>query len=249
VSYHASFGELLHDVVGELFQLDSRIARTVVPFLFLPGKLTAEFVGGRRLTYSSPLRLYLLTSFLYFFVLSLVPASSFNVQGSGARGELTASDREELSEGLKSLRGQGKLGTRVVDRFEAFFSQGSAKMKEQISAGLANKAPKAMFFLLPVFALLLKFLFWRRYYVEHIVFSLHFHSFCFVLLLPQAFWPEHLAGIPYLVAIVYLAIALHRVYRSSWPKTLAKLLGLLVTYGTILGLSIAGMMFATIVWG
>ena len=46
-------------------------------------------------------------------------------------------------------------------------------------------APIAMFFLLPVFALLLKFFypFSRRYYMEHMITALHSHSFMFVTIL------------------------------------------------------------------
>src|SRR5262252_1593275 len=73
--YHVSFGELIEEVVGELFQLDSRIGRTLVPFVLQPGKLTSEFIAGRRIKYSAPLRLYLLTSFVYFLALSLAPSS------------------------------------------------------------------------------------------------------------------------------------------------------------------------------
>ena len=54
------------EAVEEAFALDSRIGRTAAPFLARPGLLTAEYWAGRRVRYSSPLRLYLLTSFLFF---------------------------------------------------------------------------------------------------------------------------------------------------------------------------------------
>lgn len=71
--YRVSFGEVLVDALDGLFQIDSRIARTVVPFLFRPGFLTREYNAGRRVRYSSPLRIYLLLSVAYFFALSLMP--------------------------------------------------------------------------------------------------------------------------------------------------------------------------------
>src|SRR5262249_3883909 len=80
-----SVGELTRDLVDELFQVDSRMARTVVPFLFRPGKLTNEFLAGRRLTYSSPVRLYVLASFLYFITLSLFgPRQAVQVRLEGS---------------------------------------------------------------------------------------------------------------------------------------------------------------------
>lgn len=67
--YRVSLRELLGDVLDGLFQLDSRITRTFVPFLFRPGFLTREYCAGRRTRYTSPLRVYLLLSVVYFFAL------------------------------------------------------------------------------------------------------------------------------------------------------------------------------------
>ncbi len=46
--------------------LDSRMGRTLPAFLLRPGLLTREYNDGRRMMYSSPLRLYLLMSLLLF---------------------------------------------------------------------------------------------------------------------------------------------------------------------------------------
>lgn len=58
--------ELALDAVEDGLSLDSRVGRTVLPFLFRPGFLTVEWTAGRRARFSSPLRLYLLTSFVFF---------------------------------------------------------------------------------------------------------------------------------------------------------------------------------------
>ena len=67
---HVPLSELLGEAVSELFALDGRMARTVLPFFFRPGFLTAEYLAGRRVRYSSPLRLYLLTTLVFFLVAS-----------------------------------------------------------------------------------------------------------------------------------------------------------------------------------
>ena len=54
---------LIEIVETHLF-LDSRMGRTLPAFLFRPGLLSREYNDGRRVTYSSPLRLYLLMSLL-----------------------------------------------------------------------------------------------------------------------------------------------------------------------------------------
>ena len=83
--------------------------------------------------------------------------------------------------------------------------------------------PIAMFFMLPIFALLLKIFYWRRAtFAHHMVFSFYFFTFLFtafcILLLAEMvldipFWIEFLF---FLSFIVYLIIAMRNFYRSSW---------------------------------
>lgn len=58
--------ELLHGVM----HFDARIWRTLPLLAFNPGRLTREWVQGRRTRYVSPLALFLFTVFLLFFILS-----------------------------------------------------------------------------------------------------------------------------------------------------------------------------------
>ena len=50
------------------FDTDSRIPRTVIPFLFRPGFLVAEYLAGKRVAYTSPLGLYAFSALISFFV-------------------------------------------------------------------------------------------------------------------------------------------------------------------------------------
>lgn len=74
-------------VVWEFFreslEVDSRLFRTLKLLLFKPGGLSSEFTANRRAAYMSPVRLYLFASFLFFLVLSTVPASFFQQVGQG----------------------------------------------------------------------------------------------------------------------------------------------------------------------
>ena len=66
---------LIGDVVKETFEVDGRAALTIKTLFRHPGKLTSEFLAGRRRMYTSPLRLYLVIS-ISFFVLAAWLASS-----------------------------------------------------------------------------------------------------------------------------------------------------------------------------
>ncbi len=70
----ASFKTLVYEVVEDTFAWDSRWFRTVVPFLFQPGRLTNEFLAGRRMSYMPPLRLYFFVSLVCFSVIAIYTA-------------------------------------------------------------------------------------------------------------------------------------------------------------------------------
>jgi hypothetical protein len=70
---HRTLFHLLEEILHGVMHFDSRIWRTL-PLLFLnPGKLTREWVHGKRTRYVSPLAMYLFTVFVMFMLLSFFP--------------------------------------------------------------------------------------------------------------------------------------------------------------------------------
>ncbi|WP_176214849.1 DUF3667 domain-containing protein [Reichenbachiella faecimaris] len=69
---NVSFKELSRDLFENFFSFDSRLAHTFFPFFFKPGELTKKYNEGKRFTYANPIRLYIIVSFFYFFVLNIV---------------------------------------------------------------------------------------------------------------------------------------------------------------------------------
>src|SRR5271165_7391704 len=63
--------ELIHEALEGMTHSDSRLWRTLHLLWFKPGKLTQEFVAGRRAAYLPPFRLYLVLSILFFLVASM----------------------------------------------------------------------------------------------------------------------------------------------------------------------------------
>jgi hypothetical protein len=110
-----------------------------------------------------------------------------------------------------------------------------------ITQNVGGFIPKAMFVLLPLFALYMRLLYSRRkfVYTQHVIFSLHFHSFIFlVFLLGQVaflFNPGFvgvftIAGVSILWIFAYLAIALHRTYAQALWISLLKAIALWLMY-------------------
>lgn len=69
--HRVSMRLLLLGLWNDFFTFDSRFFRSFIPLMFLPGKLTVEFVRGRRVRYIPPIRLYLFVSILFFFLISM----------------------------------------------------------------------------------------------------------------------------------------------------------------------------------
>ncbi|MHB8476920.1 MAG: DUF3667 domain-containing protein [Steroidobacteraceae bacterium] len=63
--------ELIHEALEGITHSDSRLWRTLYLLWFKPGKLTQEFVAGRRAAYLPPFRLYLVLSIIFFLIASV----------------------------------------------------------------------------------------------------------------------------------------------------------------------------------
>lgn len=112
-----------------------------------------------------------------------------------------------------------------------------------INGPLTEWIPRALFILLPVFALLLAAFYWRQrrtfFFVDHLVFSLNVHTFGFALLLAAALLAQILpmgvvGTLLFVLGNLYLAIAMKRFYAQNWFWTAAKFAAIVFFYSTIL---------------
>ena len=100
---------------------------------------------------------------------------------------------------------------------------------ETFGENLHKTFPKLIFILIPFFALLLKLLYIRKKipYFDHLIFSVHFLS-CFFLLLLLSELGSLIAGwltlVVYFLLMVYLYVALFKVYHQKKRKTFFKFL-------------------------
>ena len=125
----------------------------------------------------------------------------------------------------------------------------------QFLSNLYDNLPLALIVLLPIMAFVLKALYplSRRYYVEHLLFFVHFHAFAFLILTLQILLsrvnsmlptPEAI-GILVIVAAsfyvpVYLFVAMRRVYGQGRMITAAKYAILTLAYLTGLTVTMIG---------
>ncbi len=62
---------LFSEFIGTYLSFDSTFFKSLKPFLINPGFLTNQFNSGKRKSYANPIRLYLILSIFYFFIVSI----------------------------------------------------------------------------------------------------------------------------------------------------------------------------------
>ena len=68
---------MINEALEAVIELDMRVLYTLPKFLFLPGRLTKEYINGRRKRYIRPFRLYLFSTFLLFAVIAFTTTGNF----------------------------------------------------------------------------------------------------------------------------------------------------------------------------
>ena len=366
-NYMRGAWSVVYEFFREMFELDSRLFRTLRSLLFRPGHLSSEFSRNRRAAYMSPVRLYLFTSFLFFLVLSISAGGWLrNLDMSDAELQMNAGDDPAAADSARAVADSvlAAVDSVLVDRGlpaglglaplvdsvladsaladsvltpgmladsalaadapaestladgapadpasepaaapearagavdeqggEAVDSVQLAALKarllpeharkvddivgrpgeplaKQVVRGLAasvdpderaggvpgwlsrygrsllidlfhdpraflqqaiGNLPIAMFFLLPVFAMILGVCYFRRkrFFVEHLVFGMHIHTFLFLMLAAALLVPGETTGnwvklSLVLVSPLYVLIAMRRFYGEGWGRTLIK---------------------------
>lgn len=313
------FPVLMRELLEDFFEFDSRFMRTLKPLLFRPGKLTRDYLDGRRFRYVPPLRLYIFSSLAFFFLAAILASDAIQVgdpdvdvttDNSGFRIEIENPEGEEevrkamerlesvdpaLAEEVAKSIAEARENQEDEDEEDKITINGepwdretnpfvinwmpdwvndwvndeieeSPQKGKEIEANpnlitdkIFEVLPATMFVLLPIVALLFKiwYLFAKKYYIEHLIFALHNHSFIFVsallilLLNTAAGWAEPggegrittaVSWFTSAIAIwipVYLFVSLKRVYSQGWGMTLAKFALIGFSYTLLLGLTTA----------
>jgi uncharacterized membrane protein len=260
--------ELAHELLEGLTHSDSRLWRTLTTLWFKPGKLTEEFVAGRRVSYLPPFRLYLVLSVVFFLLASVVhinvvalkfdeatkPGGAPTVSsGSPDATQTTFNSCDDVA--FITFDKHPNWKPRLKRACEAMAGDNG----NSVLHAAIGPASKAMFILLPLIAFFNMLMYWRpRYrYAEQLLFFVHLQAFYFcaatllVLLIEAGYsWPriDGVTGI--LEALlwwclpVYTLLAMRRVFRRSWLSTIFKAVVLLLVYLVVFVLA----MFSAVVY-
>ncbi len=239
--------------------------------MFRPGYLTHQYLTGRRARYVPPLRLYLTASVLFFIVAAIT--------GNAIR--LSWGDADALSEPIEAAADSNDASITIVQeggcesilvgtdaRWSEYWRERAVTACRKVTAdsgqslerAAVDNIPIMMVIFIPVLAIVMKLLYplSKRYYVEHLVFFLHYHAFGFFMLLLMIFAYEFGVAIDWsrtawrIVAMIgsgymalYLFLAMRRVYGQGIFVTSAKYMLLFCAYITGLSVSLFGVMMYT----
>lgn len=305
-----SLWELLQDAFGDLLEIDSRLWRTIIPLLVRPGRLTRDYLEGKRARYMPPFRMYLVLSVVFFVVAFFDPQDDLSLlfePEPEPTAEETAEKRKEvesdINEALAELaeegildadeaesmakaaademdgqtgitiysddEDEGELNFKIdpetgdcsfsgqeelpewakrrltKERLEATCERIGADDGKTLGNLVLDNIPVALIVLLPFMALVLKGLYplSRRYFVEHLLFFIHFHAFFFLLLTLQILFsrlatlvhlPEAISILVLVAASFYVPVYLYKgmrhVYGQGHLVTFIKYITLVFAY-------------------
>ena len=258
---HLTLKYFVQEFLNNYFSFDSKFFTTVKYLIIKPSLLSKEFIEGRRIRYINPIQLFIFTSFLYFLINSFMFLKEDIKQdlvriNDGNNNNIVSDsiDIQQLDSLIIIKDGEStdtiehSLTGEFLKKGNDFNKLDPATQNERIS----NNMSYAVFLLLPVFAFYLGFIFRKKemHYLQNVIFSLHFHSFYFVVGMVLLFFDRLLTGdldsfILNLSAVLYLAVASRRFYGFSRLSTAFRLLGLIIIYGlTVIIFLLASVLFS-----
>jgi hypothetical protein len=253
-----SLGEFMHEFIGHYVALEGVLWKSLALLLFRPGRLTAEYLAGRRRRYVLPLRLYLSASFVFFLVVKLLPDSGANdinvvtappvaaAAAASAAAEPPDADLEIPLSAFACERADCNRLQQAAARAEARWRDNPQQARDRFVGQFRSNLPYTIFLMLPVFAAIVMLAYRRRgmVYGEHVVFGLHMHSFWFLAALLLTLLPAGISEFGLLVVLAYGALALRTVYGGRWRPTLLRALFISVVYGLSLVVGMAALSIA-----
>ena len=237
--YHLhSFWDILREAAEVVTHADSRLWRTLWSLVFRPGFLSQQFLAGRRASYLSPFRLYLVLSIVFFLIASETGPLAHRADRTSAAAPRAAPAAAELCRMQVSTVPGPEW---IREQFSSACLRSQADQGRAITQSFIHNLGRAMFIFLPLLAAAMRLMYWRpkRSYVTHLVLLIHNHAFAFLLMsaLLATLYSIHsglltalLIGVAMCYLIYYLYRSIARVYAESWSRTLLKFAVLSLAY-------------------
>ncbi|MFK8102941.1 MAG: DUF3667 domain-containing protein [Saprospiraceae bacterium] len=252
------FKYLFWEILEGAFNLDSRTWTSLRTLFRYPGKMALEFNAGKRKSYVPPVRFFLLSSIVFFLLLSINPFGTEEMTKVNVDSLFEDRDTLPINLGFSNMRMSKAEYLAIfdynddqVDSFLVSKSLSPSFYNRKMTKGfprVLNNLPSfqqrmyknfsiAVFFLVPIFAFLLHLFYLRQknFYVEHLILGLNYHAFFFLtssilIILGWIAFSDITILISFLCSFIYLMFALKRFHQQRWGKTILKSFLLFFSY-------------------
>ena len=278
---------LLAELLHVLLDIDGRAYRTLFFLFTRPAYLTRAYVRGMRANFTSPLRLFLAISIIFFVIISVqnsiqsLQQSMEAIQNGQEEDSTTEQVSQEIGSALQAEVGDedisngrefigsiidsinlpflsvesnanlhAALRVQAEENFIALTSDPGAALQ-----GLMEYTTPFMLLMIPILAFMQFVVFFpaRRYFIEHLVLTLHNHAFIILaLLMTQLLGYIQSANITLLSSgaallttliliwmPIYLLLSLKRFFEWGWTVTVLLYLLTSVAYTVVISAGIA----------
>ena len=99
-----TLASFIREVFAGFFSWDAKFWRTLIPLLIKPGKVSRDYINGKRDRYSNPFRFYLTVSILFFLIIGITESyDKFKEMQSGTSLKNTTSQIKFDENGIKAI--------------------------------------------------------------------------------------------------------------------------------------------------
>lgn len=162
-----SLKSVFNEVAEDFAHFDSRILRTIGALLTRPGELSRVYFQGGRSRYTKPLTLFVVLNLMFFFMQPHTGLLRYKYE------QYTYASNPGALTRIRMVR--DKL-QRTGEKEPEYAARFNARLQEQKKS--------ILLFSVPIMALVLALLYFRkgRFYVEHLIFSVHLYAFLLIAL-------------------------------------------------------------------
>lgn len=248
---HNKLGHLLHEFVEGIAHFDGRLWRTLPLLAWRPGRLSRDWIEGKRARYVAPLHIFLFALFLMFTIPTFIHYKSTDtVNVNGAPVIVDAKDREaamkEQRDNLAALKaepgetanGAQELSSKAVDFFDK-----RAGHWDYYKLKIQSLLYKFGFLMAPISMLILwLLLFYKRGYTlyDHATVALYGLGFTALLTAIGELLPPSISGVWTFFMMIFIPIHAVRhlkvAYAMGWPGAI--LTGLVMGVLTLIALGL-----------
>lgn len=241
--------ELLVEFFSGLISYDSRFRKTISALVFYPGKLSEEYIQGKRIKYVNPFRFFISTAIVFFLAISWINRDDLKELKSTLENEriennenfnhefsfeenspsfkidsfIKANPRTDYTEAVDSLG----IEKTMMNQLKFNFLFGYARLKENpidFLNFLLPKLPFFLFFFIPIFTIFSYLFYIRRKipYTHHLIFNYNQQTVFLILLFLVIILSFESLWFWLLLYLLYLYKSMRKFYKQSRIKTISK---------------------------